>query len=421
MNDTIQDNSQKGLLITHEYGRRISGGVGRVVNGIFSNLPESFTLDIFLIKSPFSQGESISIQEYEENPDFIFAYVYRKEKGGKVKCLCSGKYRELLHLILNQEKYNLVQAMVFGDIVNWCMKTIKIHFPEIKFIYSCHSIAKHEIHVRHNSSSDLIEEDFMIHNADHIQVLNKSSLVYLKNVYPLEICEKKISIIPNGINESEFLLIDETYKAYLTKKINPAKDIIVVCLSRWSFGKGLEYLIDAVPLVIQKHKNVKFIIAGRKAYSWENEVEKYVQMIDRKISDLGKNIIVQGWLDNSKRNTLLSMSNIFVMPSLLEYFPYSILEPAVCKVPVISSHIDSVTDFLENGRECLFFQPENSIELAEKINYLIEDETKRKELSLNAYAKVKKSYSWAAISQQYINMYQTVVLNEIEKIDSSKR
>jgi len=387
---------QKVLLISYEYGRRVTGGIGRVVNGIFNSMPKDILFDIFVFKSP--------VQHVFES-----AYVYRKEGLNKAKCLYSGEYKKVFHTALKQEKYDVINITVGGPPVCWCIEEIKAYYPEVKIIFSCHSIAKHEIGIRNNNPQDLELEEYIMNNVDHIHVLNKTSLKYLMKSYSFTVENKQVSVIANGIDEADFAAIDDGFKNNILNQIDRAKDIVVLCLSRWSFGKGIEHLIDAIPKVIQHNKNVKFIIAGRKAQSWENNVGEYVQMVDEKIQSVSEYVIPLGWLDNSQRNAMFSIADICVMPSLLEYFPYGILEPMICKVPIISSNIDSVVELLEGDKECLFFTPENSNALAEKLIYLISNKCKREELSTAAYKKVKEKYNFESISRQYVSMYQSVV------------
>jgi glycosyltransferase involved in cell wall biosynthesis len=386
----------KVLLLTHEYGRHIEGGVGRVVNGIFNKISTDVILDVCLIKWPLFSGMNL-------------AYVYRRNEQNKIKNLYSGELKIIFTLALEREKYDLIHIVVNSPFTSECIKIAKMYFPKVKCIYSCHSIAKHEIKVRKNNEGELTSEAYIMDHADHIQVLNKASLQYLKNSY-LESTEKtQKSIIPNGIDETDFATINQQFQDVILKKINRERDILIVCLSRWSFGKGIEYLIDAIPEVTKKIKNVKFIIAGRKTESWENQVEKYVEVIDKKIENVSEYVISLGWLDNQSRNTVFSMADICVMPSLLEYFPYGILEPMACKVPIIASNIDSVTELIEEGKECLLFSPANSKELAEKIIYLIENKQKMHEFKQNAYQKIKDKYNWESITSQYVSMYQSLV------------
>jgi glycosyltransferase involved in cell wall biosynthesis len=395
MNDK---NNCNVLYITYEYGEVIDGGIGQVINGISSNINNKIEIDIFHLRLNFLQLSWITT-------------FYQIKYNVITKRECKGSYIDSLIRILKEKEYHIVHIMHSDNEIVRCISMIKNYFPDIKIIFSMHSIAKYEILIRNNNPKDLTNEKYIIENSNHIHFLNATSLNYFSKAYNLLIDKISYSIIPNGIDESTFNIKSPGFDRKLIEKIEDPDNIIVLCMSRWSYGKGLEYLLDAIPFVAKKIKNIKFIIAGRKYISWENEVTDYVKMIDKKIKPLKKHVIPLGWLDKTERNTLFSHAHIYIMPSLLEYFPYSILEPMIAKIPIISSKIESVKELIEDYKECLFYSPENPEELAEKILYLSENKRLREQLMKNAYKKVKKYWQWDSISQMYLDMYRTLSLN----------
>jgi glycosyltransferase involved in cell wall biosynthesis len=382
----------KVLLITFEYGSIIAGGIGRVANGIVYNNGKDIEYHVLHL-----QYNILMLKWY--------GYIYKKSDK-KNKVLYKGPYIKVLLKAIKKEKYDTVHILANSKNMVECIKNIKELYPQVRIIYSCHSIAKYEIGIRNNKEEEIDSESFIVNNASHIQLLNNTSLNYLKESYAEVAQNKPISIIPNGIEETEYKAIDLKWRDELLNELDKDNNLVVLCMSRWSFGKGLEYLLEAVPKVTEQYKNVKFVLAGRKTSSWENKVKDYVTMIDKQISNLN-NIIPLGWLTDVERNTIMSLADLWIMPSLLEYFPYSILEPMVCKIPIISSRIDSVVELLEENNECLFYSPQNPTELAEKILSLAYNEESRSELAKNAYQKVKQIYTWETISDMYLTMYQS--------------
>ena len=98
------------------------------------------------------------------------------------------------------------------------------------------------------------------------------------------------------------------------------------------------------------------------------------------------------------------------MPSQLEYFPYGILEPMVCKVPIVSSRIDSVTELLDEDEECLFYDSTNAEELAEKLRYLLNHPETGHSIAEKAFSKVTSLYNWNVVCHQYAEMYAAISL-----------
>jgi glycosyltransferase involved in cell wall biosynthesis len=239
-------------------------------------------------------------------------------------------------------------------------------------------------------------------------LLSQTSLHYFQEAYPGIDAQLPYSMIPNGIDGASFQVKDIRFAEKMDRKLKKNGKITVLCMSRWSWGKGLEYLLDAFPLVAGRYPNVQLVIAGWRLISWENKYWQYLWKIGSKIAALHGHIIPLGWLNDVQRNSLLPYADIWVMPSLLEYFPYSILEPMIAGIPIISSRIDSVAEILRENEECLLYDPENPQQLAEQIIRLIQNPDLRHHLADEACKKAKTLYSWAHISELYLNMYHSV-------------
>lgn len=180
-------------------------------------------------------------------------------------------------------------------------------------------------------------------------------------------------------------------------------------MSRWSHGKGLEYLLDAIPHVLEVMPGVRFILAGRKENSWENDVANYVKKIDDKIARLAEHVEVFGWIDDAQKALLCARANIVVMPSEVEYFPYGILEPAADGIPVVTSRITGSLDILEEGRDCLMYDTTDARQLAQHIVTVLGDQKLADWLAGNAYRRVACEYNWDKVSSMYRAMYLGVL------------
>ncbi len=385
----------KILYITYEFGNHIGGGAGRVVNSVAKSLSYSSDIDVMLLRYNHLCYR-FAIKLYKLNNGFHRIEVYGKH------------FKEFLIQVLQNKQYDLIHIFHCHLETKECVEIIKSEFPLIPIVYSCHSIVKYEIHTRKNDLKELSYERAILNNVDTIHLLNKTSVNYFKKAYPKIYLEKPVNIISNGIDYGNYQSVDIKFKNYINSLVKKGS-IIVVCISRWTHGKGIEYLLDAIPAVIKQNQNITFLIAGRKVSSWENGFNEYTLMLDKKIEALNSNVFILGWLNDAKRNTLFSMANLVVMPSLLEYFPYSILEPAICNLPIISSKIKCVTEIFRDKEECLFYEPTDSKELMDQILLLANNKKLQTKLRNNASQKIKTEFNWNYISQQYLSMYNEVV------------
>ncbi len=399
----MKNNHFKLLFITHEYDTEKNGGIARVVNGVTPLIQESINIDVLLLTN---KKIGISFKK--------FKFFKKRNNKRIIKCY----YRFGLALLIKkirEGRYSAVHLFHVSDIMDEVAKLITTTFPKLKIVYSCHSLAKFESHIRNNKPENLKYEHFIIHHSDHIHLLNQSSLKYFRQTYPSALKSIPYSIIPNGIDEQSFKEKDIGFERKLRQLVNQKRTIKVVCLSRWSHGKGLEYFLEAVSKVIDNHQNIQFIIAGRKSMSWEYNYKEYLKRINKKIKDLGDFVISLGWLNDSQRNSLFALADILVMPSQLEYCPYSILEPMIAKVPIISSRLECIQEMLINNESCLFYEPQDSSQLAEKIVFLSQRKDLCRRIAYNAYQIAVNSYKWEDISEMYVKMYQDT-LNGIPRI-----
>lgn len=371
----------KVLFLTYEYEDLISGGIGRVINGLAEVLFNMVAFDIFLFRWS---------NEIEDFSGDLFI-------NGKIKESYYDDYKDRILKIIEQNKYNIIHILHVGEHTYEIVKRLKEMKFDVKIIYSTHSIAKFERNIRKNSESNLLHEEYIVNNSDHVHLLSETGKVWLLQSYPELAAAKTFHIIPNAI---------EFPKRAIRKK-NESKTVL--CMSRWSHGKGIEYLIAAVPQVLEACPEAKFIIAGRKINSWEHDVHDYIAFLDAGIEKLSHAISSIGWINDKEKDKLITESSVCVMPSELEYFPYAILEPVAAGLPVIASRIPSVQDMVTEDNDCLMFTSADSSELATKIIKILNDPDSGLLFAQSARKTISKKYTWKRVSKKYVEMYKKVI------------
>jgi len=118
------------------------------------------------------------------------------------------------------------------------------------------------------------------------------------------------------------------------------KEKIVTFLGRVTFQKGPDYFVEAANKVLQKDKNVRFVMAG--SGDMLNRMIKRVAQLR-----IAKQFHFTGFLDSENVDRLFSMSDVYVMPSVSEPFGISPLEAMRSNVPVIISKQSGVSEVLK--------------------------------------------------------------------------
>ena len=172
---------------------------------------------------------------------------------------------------------------------------------------------------------------------------------------------KKVHTIYSPTNFKQLIRMSKNYK---TKDILKKKSKIrLLSVSRFTKRKDLITLLRALNIINSKYRNIELILIG---YGSElNTIKQYI-----KKNNLKNKIFLISYKDNPYPYFLIS--DLYIMPSLYEGCPNSIIEATALNLPVISSNCNSgPSEILLNGRGGFIFEKKNHIELANKIELFI--------------------------------------------------
>jgi glycosyltransferase involved in cell wall biosynthesis len=91
---------------------------------------------------------------------------------------------------------------------------------------------------------------------------------------------------------------------------------------------------------------------------------------------LEQNVHLLGFMDNA--SDYLKSFNIFVLPSIKEGLPYSILEAGCASLPVVATTAGGISEIVEDMKSGILIQPKNSNELAHALSFMIEHPEERR-------------------------------------------
>ncbi len=188
----------------------------------------------------------------------------------------------------------------------------------------------------------------------------------------------KIGVAKAGIDPKEFSHV----------KTNKFKQFTVICVARLVKTKRIDQLIKAVADV---KPAVKLIIVG--AGPLESSLKKLAGGRAAFMKNLTRKELVQ----------ILSRSHVFCLPSVVEGFGIVTIEAMACGLPAVLADIPVNREITKNGRGAVFFEPENSVDLARKITEIkkIYEPKRLEALSL------AKEYSWNKIYQDTKKIYES--------------
>lgn len=386
----------KVLLISFEFGPHVAGGLGRVINGVTAELRHRVEqLDVFLLQySVLKLGMTGALYRCSTEQD---AQVVESFPFGSAEEHCAA--------LVAREAYDVVHVLSVNASIGKLLAALARHAPSQAVVYSVHNLVKHEAGTRKNPPGFGAFEQAILQRASVVHLLNRATKQDLANAYPELVSRKQLRIIGNGVASESFAQVDEGFRTRLAERLDPRLRT-VICSSRWAHGKGLEHFVEAAERLLAAGHELQFVLAGRKLLSWEKEWYAYVWRISRLARRLGERMIVLGWLNERQRNALYRLADVCVMPSQLEYQPYSVLEPAAAGIPLISADLPCVTELFTDGEECLSFRSGDAGSLSATVERWALRPDLGKELAARARMKVLERCDWSQIAAQYLDMYR---------------
>lgn len=336
---------------------------------------------------------------------------YLGDNAHDVRLLCgNGKRKDLLDI--NNINYSIIESLSKKSLLNCIKASIKIYReikgfnPQIihtssvfttilaKLTVMIYNILEKEnikvILTLHGGPNKNIEKDaasILNFCCDKIIALSYNSKKALQlNGVP----EQKISVVYNGIkthNISDSKL----------KEVDPELVYIVSC-GRLTEQKGYTYLLKALKVVLEHNKGFKMLILGEGElrYSLEKEAD-----------ELGLKDFVEflGFKENSE--AYIQAADIFVLPSLWEQFPISILEAMSYGKAIIASNVNGVEEQLVDTG--ILVPPKDINCLATALNSLIINYEERQRLGREAKKRYNDEFTLNKMGNMTFEVYQELI------------
>ena len=210
----------------------------------------------------------------------------------------------------------------------------------------------------------------------------------------------KTVILPNGVNISKFKPAEEDEKRKIRVKLGlPVDSKIVLFTGRLEPGKGLDILMEAWKSMENENyaKHLSLVING------SGSLEKRLKNRYAKCA----NVIYTGWTEDAA--SYMRCSDIFVLPSLGEGMPNSLIEAMACGLCCVSTNIGGVVDLINHAVNGMLVRPGNAKELAQAIKGLCLNNEISAELGVKAREFVESKLSIEKIAYQYTELYKTLL------------
>ncbi|MCX6806778.1 MAG: glycosyltransferase family 1 protein [Candidatus Berkelbacteria bacterium] len=238
---------------------------------------------------------------------------------------------------------------------------------------------------------------------------------YLKN-FAKNIVKKATKIIAVSNSTKKDLIeyfncpkekIEVVYHGYDNKIFKPVtkpKQIVngeyLLSVGRIEKRKNIITLVKAFLNIKKSYPKIKLVLVGQEGYGYQ-DIRSTIKSLPK---DIQKDIVTLGYVRKEDLPSLYANARIFVFPSKYEGFGMPILEAQACGCPVVCSNTSS---FLEvGGNSVIYFDPNNALQIAERILYLLCDNKKRDDIIKKGFQNIKR-FSWEKCARETLKLIES--------------
>ncbi len=248
---------------------------------------------------------------------------------------------------------------------------------------------------------------YSVKNAKKILTISKSSKNDIINSY--KVPAERIIVTYPGIKQSASLS-QHIYVMNQLKARYKISDNYILFVGTLQPRKNIERLIEAFALMLknadlnaEKRQNLQLVIVGKKGWLYEKilaapkkfEIEDKVKFLEN--------------VNDDELAIFYKHALCFVLPSLYEGFGLPVLEAMQAGCPVITSDVSSLPE--AGGDACIYIDPEDAGDIADKIWKLITTEKLRHELIEKGKKQVKK-FSWEKTARETLSVLEEIAQNK---------
>jgi glycosyltransferase involved in cell wall biosynthesis len=214
--------------------------------------------------------------------------------------------------------------------------------------------------------------------------------------------EGKICVISNGVDVTKFSFTFN-YRDVRNRFAHESERILLF-VGRLVPEKGLDTLINALPMIIAGGVNAKLVVVGEGP-----QKEMYQGMAND--YGLRKKVLFAGYTDDWTLRALYRVADVTVVPSKFEPFGIVALEAMAAHCPLVTTSTGGLSEIVDDGGTGLKVPIDDPPALAKAILRIMRDVGFRNYVVENAYRKCLWNYNWDKIAEWTSGVYDAV-LNE---------
>jgi glycogen synthase len=240
-------------------------------------------------------------------------------------------------------------------------------------------------------------EKWMANRAERVITCSAYMREHVSDIYGLD--ERRVAVIPNGIDPTDLVPVGDLDE--LRSRFAEPHQKLVLLVGRLVYEKGFQIALEALPPLIERIGDVRFLVAG----SGTAEQELRDQATALGLDDHGTFL---GWIGDDVLHSLYRIADLTVVPSIYEPFGLVALEAMASGCACLVADTGGLREVVPNDeRVGLRFHSRDPQSLGAMAERLLTDEALRDRLVAEAQEHVL-TFDWGDVAQQAAAVYSEV-------------
>lgn len=208
--------------------------------------------------------------------------------------------------------------------------------------------------------------------------------------------DARVAIIHNAVGDDAFVEPNAQVRAEMARWFARPPRWIVGAAGRLSPEKGYADLIESATLVLRERPDVGFVLFGDGPLRLDLELLITARGIKEQF-------VLAGFRNDLSR--FLPNLDLGVMSSYTEGLPVILLETGAAGVPSVATAVGGIPEVIDDGQSGFLTPAGAPAALAQRIVALLDDETRRRAMGIAARERVRRDFSFTAMSQRYHELF----------------
>ncbi len=289
---------------------------------------------------------------------------------------------------LMREDFDIIHVHSYAFIVSNVVALLK-RFKNLRYVLQFHGGLQY--YWRGISPLKLIFKEaiydpyigaYTVTRADKVLSVSKSDIPLIRKKFGVD-----AEWLPNAVDTEKF------------KGCSPSNHRVVTYIGKLEDWKGIPDLIRAFRIIFKRIKDVKLLIVGRGTM---------LNVIKRS----GLPVEIIGHIPHTKIIDIYRRTGILVLPSYMEGAPTVCLEAASCGIPVVATNVGDVKEMVVDGITGFVVEPGDYEALADRILYLLENDSLRDKMGAKGRELIEKKFSYDVVVDKALKIYEEVLAKD---------